>query len=86
VIYFFLQPTNMTLKFIILPIIKRKRPDLLYAMPMLIPLYFYAFSGNFYTSLKLYLFLYGLFGLALGKVLFCGHRLQELWTEGAEKI
>lgn len=86
-VYFFLQPLNMLLKVLVIPIVKRKRPDFWYAVPLTVFMLFYSISGgDFLNSLKLYLFLYGMFGLMLGRVLFCGHRLQELWTEGAEKI
>jgi len=44
------------------------------------------FNGSLWLSLKLYTVLYGIFGILFGRVLFCGHRLQELWTEGSEKI
>ncbi len=83
VVYFFLQPLNMMLKVIIIPIFKRKRPDLWYAAPIFVLALFYYSTDNFWHALKLYLFLYGMFGLILGRILFCGHRLQELWTEGA---
>lgn len=86
IIYFFLQPLNMTLKIVLVPIFKRKRPDFWYGVPIFVFVLFYLSNGDFIESLKMYLFMYGLFGLILGRILFCGHRLQELWTEGAEKI
>ena len=80
-VYFFLQPLNMLFKVIIIPIVKQKRPDFWYAVPLSVFLLFYTVTGgDLIQSLKLYLFLYGMFGLMLGRVLFCGHRLQELWT------
>jgi fatty acid desaturase len=85
-VYFFLQPLNMTLKVLIIPIVKRKKPDFWYAVPLTLFAFFYLFNGSLLETLKIYLFMYGLFGLILGRILFCGHRLQELWTEGAEKI
>lgn len=82
-IYFFIQPINMTLKIVIVPILKKKMPDLWYGVPFLVFLFFYLFNGSIWQSLKLYLCLYGLFGIIFGRVLFCGHKLQELWTEGS---
>ena len=82
-VYFFLQPLNMTLKVVIVPIVKRKKPDFWYAVPLFIFAFFYLFNDSLYETLKIYLFMYGIFGLILGRILFCGHRLQELWTEGA---
>lgn len=73
----------MLLKVVIIPIVKQKRPDFWYAVPITVLLLFYTVSNDFLQSLKLYIFLYGMFGLILGRILFCGHRLQELWTEGA---
>jgi hypothetical protein len=75
-VYFFLQPLNMTLKIILLPILKRKKPDFWYGVPIIVFLFFYLFNGSFIETLKMYLFMYGLFGLILGRILFCGHRLQ----------
>ena len=36
--------------------------------------------------MKLHMCIYGFFGLLFNRMVFCGHRLQELWTEGAERI
>lgn len=47
---------------------------------------FYFVSGDLWYAFKLHMFIYGLFGLVFNRVLFCGHRLQELWSEGAERI
>lgn len=73
----------MTLKLIIIPLTKMKKPDLLFGMPLGVILFYYLMSGDLIESLKLYLFLYAVFGLILSRILFCGHRLQELWTEGS---
>jgi len=86
IVYFMIQPLNMALNVVILPIIKFVKPDLWYGFPMLIMLYFYAFNGNVWLSFKMYLFLYGIFGVMFGRASFCRHRLQELWTEGSQKI
>lgn len=71
------------LKVVIIPIFKGKKPDFWYSAPLLIFIFFYLFNGSLLETLKIYLFTYGIFGLILGRILFCGHRLQELWTEGA---
>jgi fatty acid desaturase len=84
--FVFLQPLNFLLKIIVVPIIKRKKPELWYLLPMSVLLLFYCVSGDIWYSLKLHMFIYGLFGLVYNRVLFCGHRLQELWSEGAERI
>lgn len=59
-----------------IPIFKHKKPDLWYSVPILVFLFFYLFNGSLVESLKMYFFMYGLFGLILGRILFCGHRLQ----------
>lgn len=84
--FIFLQPLNFLLKTVVVPIIKRRRPDLWYLLPLTVLLVFYNVSGDFWYALKLHMFIYGLFGLIFNRVLFCGHRLQELWSEGAERI
>jgi len=66
----------MVLKTVIVPIIKRRAPDLWYAIPILVFLLFYWASNDLWYAFKLHLFLYGLFGLLFNRVLFCGHRLQ----------
>lgn len=76
----------MILKLFILPIIKKVKPDIMYAFPLLIFSAAYLVNGSFMEALKLYLVLYCSFSFLLMKVLFCGHRVQDTWTEGSEKI
>jgi hypothetical protein len=76
----------MALKWILVPIVKRRQPDLWYGVPLGVYLLFYFASGDAWFAFKLHIFLYGLFGFIFNRTLFCGHRLQELWTEGAERI
>lgn len=84
--FILLQPLNFLLKIIVVPIIRRRKPDFWYLLPLTVLLVFYQASGSFWYAFKLHLFIYGLFGLIFNRVLFCGHRLQELWSEGAERI
>lgn len=86
-LFIFIQPINMILKTIVVPIIKQRKPDFWYTIPLLVLILFYYASGeNIWAAFKLHIFMYGLFGFMFNRVLFCGHRLQELWTEGAERI
>jgi hypothetical protein len=75
-VYFFLQPMNMVLKIVVVPLLKQKRPDLWYGVPMIVLVLLYLSTGSLMEAVKLYLTMYGFFGLMLGRVLFCGHRLQ----------
>jgi hypothetical protein len=75
----------MTLKLLIIPIMKKTSPDLYYAFPILIYLYF-LLSHSPITSLKFYLLIYCSFNFLLMKVLFCGHRVQDTWTAGCPSI
>lgn len=86
IIFIFIQPANMTLKVLVVPIIKRIKPDLLYAFPLIIFSLIYLNSPSFFDALKLYLVIYCTFGFCVMKVLLCGHRVQDTWSEGAEKI
>ena len=85
-LFMFLQPLNFILKLFVVPILRKRKPDFWYLVPSFVILTFYYTTGNFWFSLKLHFFIYGVFGLIFNRVLFCGHRLQELWTEGAERI
>lgn len=82
----FLQPINMVIKLIVLPVIRRVKPDVMYSFPLAIILWSYLVSGSFFEAFKLYLVIYCSFSFLLMKVLFCGHRVQDTWTEGSEKI
>lgn len=85
ILFFVLQPVNMTLKLVVLPIMKRIKPDIYYAFPLLIFALFWL-TNSFVDAIKLYAVVYCSFGFLLMKVLFCGHRVQDTWTEGCEKI
>lgn len=85
-LFIFIQPMNMISKLIVLPIIKFRKPDLWYGFPFLILGFIYLNSDTFGEAIKLYLAIYCTYGFFLMKSLFCGHRLQELWTEGSDKI
>lgn len=86
-IFTFVQPINFIVKLFVVPLLKRKVPDFWYVCPFFVFLLFYFSSGgNAFLAIKIHLFLYGVFGFCFSRVLFCGHRLQELWTEGAERI
>ena len=76
----------MILKLVVVPLTKFKKPDIFYSFPLVILAFIYANSETFGEALKFYLIIYCTYGFLLMKSLFCGHRLQELWTEGAEKI
>ena len=77
---FFLQPTNFLLKVIVVPLLKKKAPEFWYAVPLLVFGLFYLVCGDIMYSLKLHLFLYAVFGLLFNRVIFCGHRVGDLWT------
>ena len=85
-LFLFVQPLNLILKVFVVPFIRKRKPDLWYLVPSIVFLTFYFHTGDFWYSLKLHLFIYGIFGLMFNRMLFCGHRLQELWSEGAERI
>ena len=76
----------MTLKLVIVPLTRFKLPDLWYSFPLFVFGFIYLNCDSFGEAVKFYLMIYCSFGFFMMKVLFCGHRLQELWTEGAEKI
>ena len=76
----FLQPINMAMKLLVLPVIKQTTPDLLYSFPLLILLFATLVNNSFIVGLKLYLVIYCFFSFLLMKVLFCGHRVQDTWT------
>ena len=84
--FIFIQPLNLLLKVFIVPLVRRKVPDFWYLAPALVFSAFYFTSGSWTQALKFHFFIYCLFGLLFNRVLFCGHRLGELWTEGAERI
>ena len=76
----------MTLKLLVVPLTKFKLPDPWYCFPLVVLGFIYLNSETFGEALKMYMVIYCTFGFILMKNLFCGHRLQELWTEGAQKI
>lgn len=82
-IFMFIQPLNLLFKIIIVPLLKKKKPDFWYCIPLFVFTTFYLRCGDAIFSLKLHLLIYGIFGFTMNRVLFCGHRLRELWTEGA---
>lgn len=84
--FIFIQPLNFVLKTILVPIIKLRKPELWYLVPLVVLLSIYLRTGDLWYAFKLHLFIYGVFGALFNRVLFCGHRLQELWSEGAERI
>lgn len=79
----FLQPINMAMKLFVLPILRRTAPDLMYSFPLLVLLIASLIHSSFIVGIKLYLVIYCSFSFLLMKVLFCGHRVQDTWTEGA---
>jgi len=85
-VFLTIQPSNLILKMIVNPIRRRVRPNLWYLLPIFVFGSFYYTTGDLWYSLKLHLFIYAVFGFLFNRMLFCGHRLQELWTEGAERI
>jgi hypothetical protein len=84
--YTFIQPLNFFLKCVVIPLTKKKQPVFWYLVPLTVLFTFYAVSGYFWYSLKLHLFIYGVYGFMANRILLCNHRLQELWSEGAERI
>ncbi len=80
IIFIFIQPANMTLKVLVVPLIKMIKPDLLYAFPLIIFSLIYLNSPSFIDALKLYLVIYCTFGFCVMKVLLCGHRVQDTWS------
>lgn len=76
----------MLLKMLIVPVLQKTTPDLLYSFPLLILSACIWTSADVWEGVKFYLFIYGCFTWVLMKLLFCGHRIQDTWTEGAEKI
>ena len=58
----------------------------MYAFPLTIIALSYLVNGSFFEAVKLYLVIYCSFSFLLMKVLFCGHRVQDTWTEGCAKI
>ena len=85
-LFVLIQPTNFLLKLFFVPLVKRKVPDFWYLCPLVMFLTFYMVSGDAWYALKLHIFLYGFYGLLLNRIIFCGHRLQELLTEGSERV
>jgi len=73
----------MILKMAVVPIIKRKLPDVWYAVPLIVFIVFCLRCGDPILALKMHLIVYCVFGFAFKGVLFCGHRQREMWTEGA---
>lgn len=84
--YALIQPLNFMLKAVLAPIKKKQLPNFFYFVPLSVLLILYICSAKLWGSLKLYLFLYGLYGFIMNRVLFCNHRIQEVWSEGAERI
>ena len=82
----FIQPLNFILKVVLFPITRRVRPQMVYSLPLTMIAFFYALSGSILSAISLYLVIYLTFGTLFMRVLLCGHRLQQLWTEGCEKI
>lgn len=84
--YVTIQPLNFILKCILFPLAKKKMPDFKYFVPLSVFLTFYIVSGDCWFSIKLHLYIYAIYGFMANRILFCNHRLQELWSEGAERI
>lgn len=84
IIYFFVAPSNIILKLLIVPLLNNCWPQWEYLVPLSQLLLFYIFNGNIYMSFKLFLTIHCFFGFIFTKVTFGSHRIQELWTEGAE--
>lgn len=78
-----MQPLNMIMKLVVLPVTKAKTPDLLYAFPLLVIAAGWFLTGSLAIGIKYYLIIYCFFSFLLMKVLFCGHRVQDVWTQGA---
>ena len=78
--FFFLQPLNMLLKIVIVPLIKQVPPDFMYSFPLLLLSFGWYIHGSFWIGLKMYLIIYCVFSFLLMKSLFCGHRIQDTWT------
>ena len=85
-LFLFIQPLNFFIKIFLVPLIRKIKPDPWYIVPIFVFLTFYFTTGDWWYSFKLHVYIYGIFGLIFNRMLFCGHRLQELWTEGAERI
>lgn len=84
--HFLLQPLNMLLKIVVHPLARGAKPDFLYAFPLLVLAIGTFMHGSFLVGLKMYLVIYCCFSYFMMKNLFCGHRVQDTWTAGAEKI
>ena len=82
----FMQPINFIFKMCLVPLIKRKIPEFWYLVPLGVFALFYYSSANLVYAFKLHIFLYAVFGFTFNRVLFCGHRVAETWTEGAERF
>lgn len=52
---------------------ERKRPDVLYTVPLFGFALFYYTCGDFWYSFKLYFYIYGLLGYLYNRILGCGH-------------
>lgn len=83
VLYVFIQPINFILKAVLGPLKKKEFPCLQYFVPLSVIIIFYLLSGDLAEAIKAHLFVYGLFGFIMNRVLFCNHRTQEVWSEGA---
>ena len=75
-LFLFIQPMNFLLKIFVIPIVRKRKPDPWYIVPIIVFLTFYLRTGDVWYSLKLHVFIYGIFGLLFNRMLFCGHRLQ----------
>ena len=73
-------------KLILSPLLHGKRPMFWYMIPLFVGGSYYLRTGDLWYSIQMHLFMYCIFGLFMNRILFCGHRLQTLWSEGAPRI
>ena len=79
-VYLVTIPLNILLKLIIVPLVKRNKPEWEYVVPLTEIIIFYLLNGNLVESIKLFLFIQCFFGYLFTKITFGGHRIETLWT------
>ena len=81
--YYILVPFNMIVK--VASYFFRKKINLPPStfFPYIELVILYIFNPDIIESILLFFHMQAMQGFMISKVLFCGHRIPELWTEGA---
>lgn len=84
--FFVMVPLNMIIKIVFAIINPSKKFTMSLLYPWTEVVILYLFKQDLFESLCLFFFMQACFGFSLTKCIFCGHRTQEMWSAGSERI